>query len=90
MKVNQRPTPPNEWLYKQSFVEDPETGELVEERSDWCIQHIGVIPDDAPVSEWGKYLYHECTNQEKIDWEESHKEPEPEDSIEDIEADSNE
>jgi len=79
MKVNQRPTPPNEWLYKQSFVEDPETGELVEERSDWCIQHIGVIPDDAPVSEWGKYLYHECTDAEKKQWEEDHKESEPED-----------
>ena len=80
MKINQTPTPPNEWLYKQEFVEDPETGELIEKRSNWCVQHIGVIPDDVPVAEWPKYLYHECTDAEKKQWEEEHPEPNPDES----------
>ena len=40
MEINQRPTPPNEWLYEQSFVPNPETGEPEEVRSNWCTQHM--------------------------------------------------
>ena len=74
MEINQRPTPPNEWLYEQSFVPNPETGEPEEVRSNWCTQHMGEIPDDAPVTDWPKYLYHECTDQQRRDWEEEHPE----------------
>ena len=75
MEINQRPTPPNEWLYEQSFVPNPETGEPEEVRSNWCTQHMGEIPDDAPVTDWPKYLYHECTDQQRRDWEAQHPEP---------------
>lgn len=75
MEINQRPTPPNEWLYEQSFVPNHETGEPEEVRSNWCTQHMGEIPDDAPVTDWPKYLYHECTDQQRRDWEEQHPEP---------------
>ena len=78
MEINQRPTPPNEWLYEQSFVPNPETGEPEEVRSNWCTQHMGEIPDDAPVTDWPKYLYHECTDQQRRDWEEQHLQPSPE------------
>ena len=78
MFINQLPTPPNEWLYEQTFVENPETGESEEVRSNWCTQHMGEIPDDAPVTDWPKYLYHECTDQQRREWEEAHPEPEPE------------
>jgi hypothetical protein len=77
MEINQRPTPPNEWLYKQTFVTDPETGETEEVRSDWCTQHMGYIPEDVPATEWYRYFYKECTTAEKEQWEEEHK-PEPE------------
>ena len=79
MEINQRPTPPNEWLYEQSFRTNPETGEPEEVRSNWCTQHMGEIPDDAPVTDWPKYLYHECTDQQRRDWEEQHPEQEPSD-----------
>lgn len=72
MEINQRPTPPNEWLYNQTFVPDPETGELVEHRSDWCTQHMGFLPDDAPVTDWPKYLYRSCTDAERREWEQEH------------------
>ena len=75
MEINQRPTPPNEWLYEQSFVPNPETGEPEEVRSNWCTQHMGEIPDDAPVTDWPKYLYHECTDQQRRDWEAQHSDP---------------
>ena len=75
MEINQRPTPPNEWLYEQSFVPNPETGEPEEVRSNWCTQHMGEIPDDATVTDWPKYLYHECTDQQRRDWEEQHPDP---------------
>ena len=81
MQINQRPTPPNEWLYKQSFVENPETGETEEVRSDWCTQHMGYIPEDVPPTEWYKYFYKECTDAERKQWEEEHQEavePSPE------------
>ena len=72
----QRPTPPNEWLYEQSFVPNPETGEPEEVRSNWCTQHMGEIPDDAQPADWPKYLYHECTDQQRRDWEEQHPDQE--------------
>ena len=72
MFINQLPTPPNEWLYEQTFVENPETGESEEVRSNWCTQHMGEIPDDAPVTDWPRYLYHECTDQQRREWEEAH------------------
>ena len=76
MEINQRPTPPNEWLYEQSFVPNPETGEPEEVRSNWCTQHMGEIPDDAPVTDWPKYLYRSCTDQQRRDWEEQHPDQE--------------
>ena len=79
MEINQRPTPPNEWLYEQSFRTNPETGEPEEVRSNWCTQHMGEIPDDAPVTDWPKYLYHECTDPQRRDWEEQHPDQEPTD-----------
>ena len=82
MEINQRPTPPNEWLYEQSFRTNPETGEPEEVRSNWCTQHMGEIPDDAPVTDWPKYLYRECTDAERKAWEESHPDREPEPSEE--------
>lgn len=69
MEINQRPTPQNEWLYEQSFVPNPEMGEPEEVRSNWCTQHMGEIPDDAPVTDWPKYLYHECTTADKAAYE---------------------
>lgn len=78
INLNQRPTPPNEWLYKQSFVENPETGETEEVRSDWCTQHMGYIPEDVPPTEWPKYLYKECTQSDRDQWEHDHPEPSPE------------
>jgi hypothetical protein len=68
MKINQRPTQPNEWLYKQTFV-TLETGEMEEQRTDWCTQHIGVIPDNVPPTEWHEYFYRECTDEEKTAYE---------------------
>ena len=82
MKINQIPTPPNEWLYKQEFIIDPETGESIEKRSDWSVQHIAIIPDDVPVTDWPNYLYRECTDKERKDWERDHPDvkPDPEPS----------
>lgn len=77
MEINQTPTPPNEWLYNQSFVENPETGETEEVRTDWCRQHMATIPDDVPPTDWPKYLYRSCTDEEKVQWEKEHPEPEP-------------
>ena len=77
MRINQRPTPPNEWLYKQDFVTDPETGETEEVRSEWCTQTIFTIPDTVPPTEWYKYFYKECTQAEKDQWEHDHPQPEP-------------
>ena len=68
MDINQRPTPPNEWLYEQSFV-PAEDGTMVEHRDNWCTQHLGIIPDGTPASDWHKYLYLECTTAEKEAWE---------------------
>ena len=68
MDINQRPTPPNEWLYEQSFV-TAEDGTMVEHRDNWCTQHLGIIPDGTPASDWHKYLYLECTTAEKEAWE---------------------
>ena len=68
MRINQRPTPPNEWLYEQSFV-PAEDGTMVEHRDNWCTQHLGIIPDGTPASDWHKYLYLECTTAEKEAWE---------------------
>ena len=76
MEINQTPTPPNEWLYYQTFEPDPETGELVEHRSNFCHQHMATIPDDVPPSDWPQYLYRSCTQAEKDQWEHDHPEPE--------------
>lgn len=81
MEINQRPTPPNEWLYEQSFVPNPETGEPEEVRSNWCTQHMGEIPDDTPVTDWPKYLYHECTDQQRREWEAEHPDPNTEPEV---------
>lgn len=78
MEINQTPTPPNEWLYYQTFEPDPETGELVEHRSEWCHQHMATIPDDVPPSDWPQYLYRSCTQAEKDQWEHDHPQPSPE------------
>lgn len=76
MEINQRPTPPNEWLYRQSFVPNPETGETEEVRTDWCHQHMGDIPVDVPPTEWYKYFYKECTAAAREEWEHDHPQPE--------------
>ena len=81
MFINQLPTPPNEWLYEQSFVPNPETGEPEEVRSNWCTQHMGEIPDDTPVTDWPKYLYHECTDQQRREWEAEHPDPNTEPEV---------
>ena len=90
MEINQRPTPPNEWLYEQSFVPNPETGEPEEVRSNWCTQHMGEIPDDAPVTDWPKYLYHECTDQQRREWEEAHLPEDIGESSEEVTNEENE
>ena len=84
MDINQRPTPPNEWLYEQSFV-TAEDGTMVEHRDNWCTQHLGIIPDGTPASDWHKYLYLECTTEEKEAWEEAARQREVE---QDAEAES--
>lgn len=54
----QRPTPPNEWLYED---------ESADVRNFW---EVMFIPD-------GEQPLEECTDEEKIAWEEAHKQ-EPE------------
>jgi len=63
----QTPTPPNEWLYQDYTEEDV------------------VKRDFKPFVYLGKNAepWAECTNEEKVQWEEEHKpEPEPEPSPE--------
>ena len=77
MRINQLPTPPNEWLFEQTFVPQ-EDGTIVEHRDNWCTQHLGIIPDGTPPSDWYKYLYMECTSEEKEAWEEEQRKKEEE------------
>jgi hypothetical protein len=74
----QTPTAPNEWLYKTTFEqrekevvnENGETETITEEvevRTFHPSVYLG--KDDIP--------YMECTNEEKLTWESTHKQEEP-------------
>lgn len=78
----QTPTAPNEWLYKTTFEqrekevvnENGETEIITEEvevRSFHPSVYLG--KDDAP--------YSECSNEEKLAWEEANKEAEPTEEV---------
>jgi hypothetical protein len=78
----QTPTAPNEWLYKATFEQKEkevvnENGETeivteeVEVRSFHPSVYLG--KDDAP--------YSECSNEEKLAWEEANKEAEPTEEV---------
>lgn len=77
----QTPTAPNEWLYKTTFeqrekevVNENGDTEIVTENVEVRSFHPSVYlgKDDTP--------YLECTNEEKLAWEEAHKPEEPQEA----------
>lgn len=79
----QTPTAPNEWLYKATFEQKEK--EVVNENGD-----TEIVTEDVEVRSFhpSVYLgkddtpYLECTNKEKLAWEEAHKQEEPIEAVE--------
>ena len=83
MDINQRPTPPNEWLYQSSM--ETRTKEVTNDDGT-----IETLTEEVEVRQFVRSAYlgnnaepwSECTDAEKTAWEEAHKEVEPIEQVE--------